>query len=408
MSDQDLRRLERAFARNPSAAACLRFAGALDRTGEKDRAVDVLLEGEAEPAVRAEVVARIGRSELGDPPPVERAPRVVWAVSIDGKVSGFTQGPLAAVVESSKGPASILDPATGRRISRIRELPGLAAVDGDRILAHDEGSLLVFDATTGHVAAKHATKRGTRSEAYAPGSMATLTERELTVYRQEGLAAPVELWSRKAPRTGLWNGFVAIAGDRVHSGTVSGRFFDRREHVTFALATGKVLATVEGGGQGRADPAGAWIWTTPRPGAVGGTVPWRLVDARGRVLFEDGAARYMPRVLGTDFVVAEEAGADARTTRTVVLSRADGSVRADLGTSRVAVHAAARDVVYVAAGGTKTERTITAFSSRGEELWRTGVATKHPIGALVPGWRCLYAIVGMWQGKGRVFCLGAR
>ena len=406
MADEDLRRLEReATANDP--AACMRYAGALEREGRRAEAARALRRAIDSEAARevlagypawAHPWATAGRARSLDVEPVVARPRVLWTAKVDhgpGLSSSQTAwsshrllaSPLGVVCATDRG-VVVLDPDSGaerwHRNWAKRALAGGSPwrpqleIHGQTLLVWNGDALWRNDLATGKA---HGELRAPwATQALLDRGLLVAVEEDAIVARSVGREAQgEELWRAPRPRGEL---VLAAAEDQV-----------------FIWSQGVIAAHDRSSGEERWQEFGSATFLADREGLVTlAEDPPRLElrDAKGQPVrrIEEGTWAF---ALTRDLVVVGVGGAQA----VAVVERASGAQTMLPALRAAGAPIVARDVIYGATDEACSR--LGACRASGEQLWgldlprptgRGARSERSGVAALALLDRMVFAIVG--------------
>lgn len=399
MADESLRELQRALEESPDPTARLRYARELERHGDRETALAVLLAGKEDPRVREEVARYPGWTHPGGDPghtnfldvrPVLTEPKVKWIA--EEPTGQLLSSPLAVVSHAPGQRITFIDPVSGETRASVPrrsrwDMPG-AIVGQVYLTAQPDEEAFDLDS------AKLLWKRKTDEHG-------TLSTNELLVRltrKTNVLEASPRPDSLKAPKRRAWRWPKKGSLPEGVDGTV------------ISIAAGAVVL----GGSERFAVIDARTGAERFQGE-GWSV---LVDARGLVVHDDPSVVALDHdgrelwrrktftqvdALAPDFLIARQ-----RKKQVVILDRAKGELVAKLPAGLV-VLAIARDVIYAH----EPERIfkgaaprLSAFDATGRRIWRFEFAPRQGLGfqaaAPAPG-RLLVALRSHLPGRTESF-----
>jgi hypothetical protein len=434
MSDETLRRLERALLEGETTEARLAYSRALARAGQLDRALEVLVPGLEDPAIRSEVGRFPAWNQEGADPgatghvalsPLVVEPALLWSTA---KIKARSLvGSSVALVAYDTG-LTLLDPATGATGKRLKSdqaaslapWTSLPVLSGNVLLVPGVGGVTVHDLST-FKRTGVAVEPGFSGLAIGPGALAIVRPRALTLERHPAWAkAPAASWTFDLPDGFEWCPAreLRFVANLVLAPAKAG---ETPELFALDLETGALRWRSSGWGA-----APVWLphHTESSSDNVlessGGTIladektilahdgrgAWCLLDHEGRTVLADRSGKLVPRALAGDFVLAttDVPGPKATLRRFSTLDRATGKTIAELVTLAGGLSVAVvRDTVFLSGQpeGSKTAGVL-AFDRAGRELWRVMPKMGWRMMALVPTPGRLHVLTA----SGKVLCYG--
>lgn len=381
MSDSEIRTLER---ESRQGGTSVRYARALERAGQRDAALAVLLAQRDDADVRREIArfpawthrdGDAGRSRYLDVAGIQGPPILRW--HRHGNATALLASPLGLVTSSAD--TFVLDPETGEERARIDGIP--VALRGADLLVRRGEDLAIVDLVT--------TQETRRLERIRHESAVVAADKLVALSRPglletHDLATGERLWSRSIAESAGPRPDPVIVADLV-------LVADGRGHVGFDLVTGR--------------DRGLWPF-------LGGWDSWCCGDPRGVVGNEStSTAEYdlsgstycrvprglAPRAVTPGWIVASTFSRGAPG-KLILVDRATGQTRGS-GYSPGLV-AATRDTIYVG-----DPATLRALAYDRAPLWKAplGQLTRGRIRGLIPAPHRLYVVA---EDEG-IFCLEA-